>query len=68
MNKTSIEYSKSVKATFGDFYPKFGDFKSLKYIDNILVENEISFKCVNKIYKLFIRIEEDFAELSKYVK
>jgi hypothetical protein len=63
MNKQSLEYSKSIQATFGKFYPKFGNFESINYIDKIIAEGNISFTTVKRMVKIFSRVNQDFSEL-----
>lgn len=63
MNKQSLDYSKSIQATFGKFYPRFGNFESINYIDKIIEEGNISVTTIKRMVKIISRVNQDFSEL-----
>lgn len=66
MDKQSLDYSKSIFGTYGRV-SRFGDFNCLRYLDQVLMENQttLTIQNVGHIHKIFSRVNKDFADISE---
>lgn len=75
INKTTLEYSKSIEATYGNLKAIFGDYVIFDYISDRIAKSDISLKEVGVMVKLLHEIVKQFnlvkehsdTEFKKYI-
>ncbi len=66
MDKTSLEYSKSIFGTYGNFYKTFGNYECLNMFDKLILEfqDKLDIKIIGIIHTHFNKVNFTFKQLN----